>query len=166
MLISFLHPTEPFREHHHGAGGLAAMQAFRACFEVRRPSTSQTQTSLSGFRSLAPHTAGFVQASPPRRMNPGSCNKPDFTASEKSQQVFVTATGPATSMRKAQIGSWIDQKSNRTRCRVRARYCELRQPDHRGACARKPSNVSGDGSIASHRGRIAKTTGDGCCWSS
>src|ERR1700722_11566274 len=103
MLISFLHPTEPFREHHHGAGGLAAMQAFRACFEVRR--RPHAQTSLSGFRSLAPHSAGLVQAIPPRRKNPGPCHKPDFTASERSQQVFVTTNVVATGARD------VDEKS-------------------------------------------------------
>ena len=56
MLISFLHPTEPFREHHHGAGGLAAMQAFRACFEVRRPTPRPDKPF--GFQIACPTHGG------------------------------------------------------------------------------------------------------------
>jgi hypothetical protein len=112
MLISFLHPTGPFREHHHGEGGLAAMQAIRACFEVRR--RPHAQTSLSGSGRL-PHTRrasckrvrheGRTPALAISRTSPLARGVSRFSSLRMSSRL-----GPATSMRKAQIGSWIDQK--------------------------------------------------------
>jgi hypothetical protein len=158
MLISFLHPTEPFREHHHGAGGLAAMQVFRACFEVRRPTTSRTQTSLSGFRWLAPHTAGLVQASPPRRKNPGPRHKPEvFTArgvSRFSSLRMSSRLGSATSMRrksKSARGSIRKSNSSSTRSMKAAPGCvrmaasQARLPPTNRPCGRGRTSLYGAG---------------------